>query len=353
RSRAAIHARSSSGPRSRPPSVPSTWRHARRTRRTGPRRARDPGSAGRDIGGLRDQGGRGAARRSGPWASARARPGFGFGPGSVGPESTKPHRRPPGGFLQDPGAVPRADPQGQPGGAASPAPPSVEAVDRPPPSTSGELRMDSVLQLAESLMASPWLLLLVIALAVGDSLVPMVPAETVVLTAGTFAVTGSPSAALLVVAAWAGALLGDVLAHHVGRGAGPLTRRLRRRRYAGAVVGAAETALRSRGGVIILGARFVPGARTAVNITSGAIRFPRPAFVLYSSLAALLWSVYYVGIGMLGGIAFGSDPLLGVAVGITLALLLGSGIELVRSLRAGRAASTGAVSRRVPAATDA
>ena len=213
--------------------------------------------------------------------------------------------------------------------------------------------MDSVLQLAESLMASPWLLLLVIALAVGDSLVPMVPAETVVLTAGTFAVTGSPSAALLVVAAWAGALLGDVLAHHVGRGAGPLTQRLRRRRYAGAVVGAAETALRSRGGVIILGARFVPGARTAVNITSGAIRFPRPAFVLYSSLAALIWSLYYVGIGMLGGLAFGNNPLLGVAVGITLALLLGGGIELMRRLRAGRAASTGAVSPTVPAATDA
>ena len=92
--------------------------------------------------------------------------------------------------------------------------------------------MDSILSLAETLMASPWLLLLVLVLAVGDSLVPMVPAETVVLTAGTFAVTGSPSAALLVVAAWAGALLGDVLAHHVGRGAGPLARRLRERRIA-------------------------------------------------------------------------------------------------------------------------
>lgn len=218
--------------------------------------------------------------------------------------------------------------------------------------------MDSVLQLAESLMASPWLLLLVIALAVGDSLVPMVPAETVVLTAGTFAVTGSPSAALLVVAAWAGALLGDVLAHHVGRGVGPLTRRLRRRRYTGAVAGAAETALRSRGGVIILGARFVPGARTAVNITSGAIRFPRPAFVLYSSLAALAWSVYYVGIGMLGGLAFAENPLLGVAVGIGLALLLGGGIELVRRLRARRSAQAGPgpvsrSGRAVPAACPA
>ena len=42
-----------------------------------------------------------------------------------------------------------------------------------------------------------------------------------------------------------------------------------------------------------------------------------------------------------------------VAVGIALALLVGGGIELVRRLRAGRAASIGAVSPTVPAATDA
>lgn len=197
--------------------------------------------------------------------------------------------------------------------------------------------MDSILTLAEHLMASPWLLLLVLVLAVGDSLVPMVPAETVVLTAGTFAATGSPSAALLVVAAWAGALLGDVLAHHLGRGTGPLTRWLRRGRLGGAVIGAAERALRARGGVIILGARFVPGARTAVNLTAGATGFPRPTFVLFSSLASLTWAVYYVGIGMLGGVVFAQNPLLGVALGIGLALALGGLLELARRVRVARA----------------
>jgi membrane-associated protein len=201
--------------------------------------------------------------------------------------------------------------------------------------------MDSILALAETLMASPWLLLLVLVLAVADSLVPMVPAETVVLTAGTFAVTGSPSAALLVVAAWAGALLGDVLAHHVGRGAGPLARRLREGRIAGAVIGTTETALRTRGAVIILGARFVPGARTAVNLTAGATGMPRRTFVLFSSVASLAWSLYYVGIGMLGGLAFAQNPLLGVALGIGLALVLGGILELVRRIRGRRAAAAG------------
>lgn len=209
--------------------------------------------------------------------------------------------------------------------------------------------MDSILLLAESLMASPWLLLLVLVLAVGDSLVPMVPAETVVLTAGTFAVSGSPSAALLVVAAWAGALLGDVLAHHVGRGAGPLTRRLRGSRITGAVIGTTEEALRTRGAVIILGARFVPGARTAVNLTTGATGMPRGTFVLFSSVASLAWALYYVGIGMLGGLAFAQNPLLGVALGIGLALALGGVLEVVRRLRARRAA--GSTSRRAASAS--
>jgi membrane protein DedA with SNARE-associated domain len=190
-------------------------------------------------------------------------------------------------------------------------------------------------------MASPWLFPLVLVLAAGDSLVPMVPAETVVLTAGTFAVTGSPSAALLVVAAWAGALLGDVLAHHVGRGAGPLARRLRGGRITGAVIGSTETALRRRGGVIILGARFVPGARTAVNLTTGATGMPRGTFVLFSSVASLAWALYYVGIGMLGGLAFAQNPLLGVALGIGLALALGGVLEMVRRLRTRRTARAG------------
>ena len=222
--------------------------------------------------------------------------------------------------------------------------------------------MDSILALAETLMASPWLLLLVLVLAAFDSLVPMVPAETVVLTAGTFAVSGNPSAALLVVAGWAGALLGDVLAHHVGRGAGPLTRRLRGRRIAGAVIGTTEAALRRRGAVIILGARFVPGMRTAVNLTAGATGMPRRTFVLFSSLASLAWSLYYVGIGMLGGLAFAENPLLGVALGIGLALALGAVLELARRMRARRAAATeprrragagtGGVSRSERAARD-
>ena len=186
--------------------------------------------------------------------------------------------------------------------------------------------MDAVLHLAESLLTSPWLFALVAVLALFDSVLPIVPAETVVIAAAAYAATGNPNALLLIGSAWAGALLGDVAAHHLGRGIEPVTRWLRRRKLSGPLVQRAERELRNRGGMLILSARFIPGGRTATNVASGMIAYPRGRFIGFAAIAALLWSIYTVGIGMLGGLAFHDQPLLGVGLGIGIALA-------VRSLR--------------------
>lgn len=210
--------------------------------------------------------------------------------------------------------------------------------------------MDAILHLAENLMGSPWLYLLVLGLAALDGFFPIVPAETVVIAAGAYAVTGQPHALGLLIAAWAGALLGDVISHHLGRGAGPVARWFRRRRWGGTLLGWAERELRARGGMLLISARFIPGGRTATTLTSGIVGYPRPRFLGFATIAGLLWSLYSVGIGMAGGLVFQTQPLLGVAVGIGLALALGGAIELVRALRrAGR----GELSPRSRAARDA
>src|SRR5690606_20894533 len=68
------------------------------------------------------------------------------------------------------------------------------------------------------LAASPWIYLLLFAFIVGDSVIPMLPSETLVAgLAAMSATTGQPSMTLLVVAAVAGALLGDNLAYGLGR----------------------------------------------------------------------------------------------------------------------------------------
>lgn len=85
--------------------------------------------------------------------------------------------------------------------------------------------------------------------------------------------------------------------------------------------------------MLLISARFIPGDRTATTLTSGIVRYPRPRFVGFAAIAGLLWATYSVGIGIAGGMVFRTEPLLGVAVGIDLALALGGGIELARSLR--------------------
>ena len=216
--------------------------------------------------------------------------------------------------------------------------------------------MDSVLHLAETLMGSPWLYLLVLALVALDGFFPLVPGETVVIAAGAYAVSGSTQAPALLVAAWAGALTGDLISHHLGRGAGPLARWFRRRRWGGAMLGWAERELTDRGGMLLISGRFIPGGRTATTLTSDIVGYPRARFLGFAAIAGLLWSLYSVGIGMLGGLAFRTEPLLGVAVGIGLALLLGGGIEAARVLRRkatrsrSRARSSSVSPRQPPAA---
>lgn len=199
--------------------------------------------------------------------------------------------------------------------------------------------MDAVLDLAESLMSSPWLLALIIALTLFDSVVPILPAETVVITAGAYAATGSPDALLVILAAWCGAIIGDLLAHQLGRGAGPLTGRMRRRGPSRALLHWAEHGLQRRGGLLIIAARFIPGGRTATSITSGAVGYPRWRFLVFCTIASLAWAVYSTGIGMAGGLAFRDQPLVGVAIGVGLALSVGAAIELVRRRRTVHAAA--------------
>lgn len=199
--------------------------------------------------------------------------------------------------------------------------------------------MDPVLQLLETVMASPWLYLVVPLIVAVDSVVPVVPGEAAVITAGAYAlVQESPNAWLLLLVTVTGAVIGDVTAHHVGRGAGPIASRLRRGRVGDKLFTWAERRLTTRGGMIIVGARFIPGGRTATSIVSGMIGYPRPRFLGFSLLAATTWASYNVGIGMLGGFAFRDQPLLGVVIGIGLALLVGLAVERVQTTRERRAA---------------
>nr|WP_234583208.1 VTT domain-containing protein [Micromonospora sp. MH99] len=217
--------------------------------------------------------------------------------------------------------------------------------------------MMDLLDLLHDTMSSPWVYLAIFAIAVLDGFFPVVPSETAVITAGVFAASGAPYLPAVIVVAAAGALVGDHVSYAIGRsGGGRLLDRLppdgRRR----AAIDRARRGIATRGGLILTVARYIPGGRTAVTLTMGAVRYPRRRFLAFDALAAGSWGLYSALVGYVGGLAFEQDPLRGLLLGLGLALTVTLVVEVVRWLRGRRraaragepgtdAASVGTVSR--------
>src|SRR5699024_3040496 len=98
------------------------------------------------------------------------------------------------------------------------------------------------------------------------------------------------------------------------------------------------------GGSMLIVERFVPGGRTAATIGSGMLGFRIRDFLLFDGIGSLAWAVYSTGIGHLGGNLFEGQPVLGVLIGIGVALAGIAVIEVVRSISAAR--STGPADTR-------
>jgi membrane-associated protein len=194
---------------------------------------------------------------------------------------------------------------------------------------------DSILDAIHQAMSSPWIYLALFLVATVDAFFPVVPSESAVITAGVFAAASdAPSLLIVIGAAAAGAFVGDHVSYLLGRTAG--ARRLARmdsgtRRRT--VFEWAERGLADRGGLVLVVARYVPGGRTAVTLTMGALAYSRRRFALFDGLAAVSWAAYSGLVGYVGGAAFERDPLKGVLVGIGLALMVTVAVEAVRHLR--------------------
>jgi membrane-associated protein len=195
--------------------------------------------------------------------------------------------------------------------------------------------MDSVLESLDAAVTSPWFYLALFAVAMIDAFFPAVPSESMVITGGVYAaVDGGPHLTLVVVLAALGAFLGDHVSYGAGRGPGGrlVARSGQGTRRHGAVVWARRT-LEERGGLILVVARYIPGGRTAVTLTMGAVAWPLRWFSAFAALAAVTWALYGALLGLAGGAAFEHDPVKGVVLGIGLAVTVTVVVEAVRFAR--------------------
>jgi membrane protein DedA with SNARE-associated domain len=183
-------------------------------------------------------------------------------------------------------------------------------------------------------MSSWWIYLALFGFATLDGFFPAIPSETLVVTAGVFAALGEPNLYGVIAAAAAGAFVGDHVSYLLGRGAGGrLLARFRPGTKRHAMTLWARKALAERGGLVLVVARYVPGGRTAVTLTMGAVRYPLRSFSFFAGLAALSWGLYCSLVGYLGGKAFEDNPIKGVILGIGLALTVTLIVEVVRHQR--------------------
>ena len=183
-------------------------------------------------------------------------------------------------------------------------------------------------------IASPWLYLVLFAVTVIDGFFPPVPSETVLVAAAAVAAsTGEGNLLLLGAVAAIGAAIGDNIAFVIGRGLGTTRFAWMRRPRIAAAFAYAQRALDRRSATLILGARYIPVGRVAVNMTAGALGFPWRRFLPLSLIAGLSWSIFSLVIGLLAGAWIKDQPLLSAGLGIVIALVIGFVIDRIAAAR--------------------
>jgi membrane-associated protein len=183
----------------------------------------------------------------------------------------------------------------------------------------------------------PWTYAVILGVAALDALVPLVPSEATVISAGVLAGAGDLQLGFVIAAGAAGAYAGDTSAYWLGRRlddryVGRLFRGIkgaRRRAWA-------EQTLARHGGPVIFGARFVPGGRTATTVSAGMLRMSWRRFAGFAGVAAVGWALYAALLGYLGGRAFEDSVLWALLTGFGVAVGTFLVVEAARRARSRR-----------------
>jgi membrane-associated protein len=187
-------------------------------------------------------------------------------------------------------------------------------------------------QLTDYVSGSPWTYAFLFLVSALDVLIPLVPSEASVITAGVLAGGGDLLLPLVIAFAAAGAITGDNASYLIGRLAGHWVQRRffsgdRRERLEWA-----EKNLRERGGYLIIVGRFIPGGRTAVTLTAGILEMPWRRFIAFDVAAGLVWGSYAALLGYFGGKTFEEQPWKGLILAFVIAFGVVVAVETVRWL---------------------
>jgi membrane-associated protein len=186
-----------------------------------------------------------------------------------------------------------------------------------------------------------WFLLVILAIAFFDSVIPVVPSETCVIIGGVAAGLGHQNLSLVIASGAIGAFVGDNTAYQIGlRASDWFQRRAERKPKFAKKLAWAQQQIKSRGGLLLITARFIPGGRTALTLSSGITRQRRWWFIRWVALAVTIWATYAAMLGRIGGEAFENDHTKAFLFAFGLAIGTNIIIEVARHVRNKRREAT-------------
>ncbi|GDX14540.1 MAG: DedA family protein [Ilumatobacteraceae bacterium] len=181
--------------------------------------------------------------------------------------------------------------------------------------------------------SSPWFYAIIFVIAVLDSVLPIVPSETLVIIGGVSAGLGNLWIPIVIMVAASGAFIGDNMSYLIGREASDWVMRRQTRTEKGtARMAKIVEQVHERGGLLLITARFIPGGRTALTLSCGVTRQPRRWFVGWSAVAAVIWGNYAALLGFIGGKSFEENHTTAFIIAFLAAFSVTALIEVVRWL---------------------
>ncbi len=151
----------------------------------------------------------------------------------------------------------------------------------------------------------------------------VLPGEAAVVLGGVLASRGHVSLALLIAVVVVAAVTGPLMGYEIGRRMGDslFASRVLRRVPGGA--DKARSALRDRGGLAVLGGRFVAVIRAVMPAAAGAAQVPYRTFLIYNVAGGIIWGVGYCLLGYLAGSAYVAiERKVGAGLAIALAVII-------------------------------
>lgn len=174
----------------------------------------------------------------------------------------------------------------------------------------------------------------VIFIETGLVIMPLLPGDSLLFAAGTFAALGSLNIWILWIMLTILAILGDTLNYWIGNKLGPKVFESNNRFLKRSYLDKTQAFYDKHGGKTIILARFVPIIRTFAPFIAGVGSMSYKRFVTFNIVGAIAWVTLFLGLGyFFGNIPFVKDNFETVILAIIFLSILPPIIEYIKEKR--------------------